>query len=245
MKKLFLFLSMLLSTLLGCAFKSPAPKGQLTYCSYSRTGHAGLGKDYCELIADVDSVPKVVVVLGEGNRFGNPVIRGEYSVSREVVDSLQKDLADREVHKLAGYSVDEAMTGGHTYRIYMEYSSGEKVNAWWYGHDIKEEAIMAYNFIERFFAPWREKASTELVAGRIREMEERFDRLSAAVKKGKRYPQIEDDFQELERYLMSHQWQRDYEADERGLLPANLKRGVLGQDALYDLLGRSQPLLGK
>ena len=44
---------------------------------------------------------------------------------------------------------------------------------------------------------------------------------------------------------MSHQWQRDYEADERGLLPANLKRGVLGQDALYDLLGRSQPLLGK
>ena len=28
----------------------------------------------------------------------------------------------------------------------------------------------------------------------------------------------------------------DYEADERGELPPDLKRGVLSQDALYDLL---------
>ena len=29
---------------------------------------------------------------------------------------------------------------------------------------------------------------------------------------------------------------RDYEADEAGKLPADLKRGVLSEDAVYDLL---------
>ena len=50
------------------------------------------------------------------------------------------------------------MSGGHTYRIYMEYSSGRKVNAQWYGHDIKPEALSAYGMIKSFFNPWRERA---------------------------------------------------------------------------------------
>lgn len=41
---------------------------------------------------------------------------------------------------------------------------------------------------------------------------------------------------ELRAYYESGQWQRDYEADERGELPRDLKRGVLSQDALWDLL---------
>ncbi len=42
----------------------------------------------------------------------------------------------------------------------------------------------------------------------------------------------------LEDYYTSEQWREDYEADEQGLLPDDLKRGVLSQDALYDLLDR-------
>ena len=34
----------------------------------------------------------------------------------------------------------------------------------------------------------------------------------------------------------SGQWREDYEADELGELPPDLKRGVLSQDALFDLL---------
>lgn len=41
---------------------------------------------------------------------------------------------------------------------------------------------------------------------------------------------------QLEAYYSSGQWLEDYEADERGELPPDLKRGVLSQDALYDLL---------
>jgi hypothetical protein len=33
----------------------------------------------------------------------------------------------------------------------------------------------------------------------------------------------------LDEYYTSGEWQEDYEADEEGLLPANLKRGVLSQ----------------
>ena len=41
---------------------------------------------------------------------------------------------------------------------------------------------------------------------------------------------------ELREYYENGQWLLDYEADERGELPATLKRGVLSQDGLWDLL---------
>ena len=44
----------------------------------------------------------------------------------------------------------------------------------------------------------------------------------------------------LDAYYTSGEWLEDYTADERGEFPPDMKRGVLAQDALYDLLGRSQ-----
>ena len=41
---------------------------------------------------------------------------------------------------------------------------------------------------------------------------------------------------ELRDYYENGQWLRDYEADERGELPGDLKRGVISQDGLWDLL---------
>ena len=75
---------------------------------------------------------------------------------------------------------------------------------------------------------------TETVA-RIRSMEQSFDALQ-------RTPPDTEEFrsllQLLTRYLESGQWLRDYELDEQGLLPEDLKRGVLSQDALFDFLER-------
>ena len=110
----------MLSALLGCASTKPAPKGQLVYCSYACTGAAGLGKDYCELIADVDSVPRVVVVLGEGTR----------------------------------------------------------------------------------------------------------------------YKDMKADYEALDWYMRSGQWKKDFEMDEKGRLPKDLKRGVLSEDGLYEVLSQ-------
>ena len=155
------FLLIMAISIFSCGAFAHKPTGNLIYCSYSCRGAAGLGSDYCELIADTDSIPKVVVVLDEGNRFGDPVIRRNYPVDRSVVDSLAQMLADAKVYKLNGYNVEEPICGGYSHRIHMEYSSGDKVSAFWYGNKIKDEAWSAYHAIERFFAPWVAQARQE------------------------------------------------------------------------------------
>ena len=141
-----------------------APKGNLIYCSYSQVGTEGLGKEYCELIADPGTEPRVHVVLNQGNRFHYPEVDQEFSATPEDVQNLQNWLKENKVYKLDGYNLQEAITGGKAYRIYMEYDSGDKVEARWYGIKVKDKALEAYHYIYTFFKPWREaipdKAST-------------------------------------------------------------------------------------
>ncbi|MBQ9733221.1 MAG: DUF4298 domain-containing protein [Clostridia bacterium] len=47
---------------------------------------------------------------------------------------------------------------------------------------------------------------------------------------------MEEYYDALKEYMDSGLWLSDYEADERGELPPELKRGVLSQDGLYELL---------
>lgn len=42
----------------------------------------------------------------------------------------------------------------------------------------------------------------------------------------------------LSEYYGSAAWKRDFAADEAGLLPQDLKRGVLSEDGVYDLIER-------
>lgn len=48
---------------------------------------------------------------------------------------------------------------------------------------------------------------------------------------------VSDGVRELERYYTGKTWRKDHDDDEAGRLPADLKRGVLSEDAVYDLLG--------
>ena len=64
----------------------------------------------------------------------------------------------------------------------------------------------------------------ESIVERIQRMEAHFDRAEP------------EDLAILAEYYDSGLWLSDYEADERGEIPKNLKRGVLSQDGLYDLL---------
>ena len=57
-----------------------------------------------------------------------------------------------------------------------------------------------------------------------------------------RYLALGDDMAELEAYYQGPQWMRDYEDDCAGRLPAGLKRGVLSEDAVYDLLSGRKAL---
>lgn len=68
---------------------------------------------------------------------------------------------------------------------------------------------------------------------RIQAMEAIYDRVLAGLKSENR---VQDDITSLETYYTSKLWREDYEADEAGLLPADLKRGVLSEDGIYNLL---------
>ena len=47
---------------------------------------------------------------------------------------------------------------------------------------------------------------------------------------------IQEDVQELAAYYEGESWREDFEADEAGELPLDLKRGVLSEDGIYDVL---------
>ena len=75
---------------------------------------------------------------------------------------------------------------------------------------------------------------------RIERMEDSYCRVRKVVdgirSKLDRLARLQDRIRELEAYQESGEWLKDFEADERGEIPSDIPRGVLSEDALYDLL---------
>ena len=71
-------------------------------------------------------------------------------------------------------------------------------------------------------------------------MERRLNRALAAVKRLSsaldKWEDAQEAITELDKYYTSGVWRQDFEDDEAGLLPADLKRGVLSEDGIWDLL---------
>ena len=84
---------------------------------------------------------------------------------------------------------------------------------------------------------------------RIKRMEALLNRVQAAVEDAERDRDgllaVQEELRELEAYLNSDERRSDLAADEAGLLPAGLRRGVLSQDAIWNLLERSDEMLAE
>lgn len=82
---------------------------------------------------------------------------------------------------------------------------------------------------------------------RIKEMEEALNRAQAAVAQLDRawenYCGVREDIGQLEAYLNSPERRQDLKAEESGLLPETLPRGVLSEDAIWNLLEQHDELL--
>ena len=82
---------------------------------------------------------------------------------------------------------------------------------------------------------------------RISQMEEILDRaLSVMAELEKNLSELESlqpHIQKLEAYYTGKDWKADFRLDEQGKLPQDLKRGVLSEDAVYDLLEKNRELL--
>ena len=81
---------------------------------------------------------------------------------------------------------------------------------------------------------------------RIKTMEQHLDRASQAVIRLSAalddYAEAQEAIRELSAYYGSNDWKQDYADDEQGLLPHDLKRGVLSEDAIWNLLEDSRNL---
>ena len=91
---------------------------------------------------------------------------------------------------------------------------------------------------------------------RIREMEQLMERASAAVMTLSaaidQYTEAQEAIAALRKYYGSREWKKDFADDEAGRLPRDLKRGVLSEDGIWNLLAdnrelmeRLQPLIPK
>ena len=63
--------------------------------------------------------------------------------------------------------------------------------------------------------------------------------LSAALDK---YLDVQEAIKMLSDYYGSEDWKKDFADDEVGLLPSDLKRGVLSEDGIWNLLSDSREL---
>lgn len=77
-------------------------------------------------------------------------------------------------------------------------------------------------------------------------MELQLDRASAAVMELSaaldRYEDAQEAIASLETYYGSDEWRKDFADDEAGRLPQDLKRGVLSEDAVWNLLSDNRDL---
>ena len=67
--------------------------------------------------------------------------------------------------------------------------------------------------------------------------------MDALEKKIEEYEAFQPEIRRLEAYYTSQQWKDDYAMDEAGTFPEKLKRGVLSQDGIWNLLERNRELI--
>ena len=68
-------------------------------------------------------------------------------------------------------------------------------------------------------------------------------KMDALEKKIAEYEAFQAEIQKLEAYYTSRQWKDDLAMDEAGEFPDKLKRGVLSEDGIWNMLERNKELL--
>lgn len=75
---------------------------------------------------------------------------------------------------------------------------------------------------------------------RIERMEQNLERATDALRALNdaldEYEAVQEALQELDTYYGSDTWKQDFADEEQGRLPKTLKRGVLSEDAIWDVL---------
>lgn len=84
-----------------------------------------------------------------------------------------------------------------------------------------------------------DKEQVERIQAMERTLNEAFQAVRELRTALERYERIHPRLQKLKTYYESQQWMKDVEDDRAGRLPEGLRRGVLSEDAVYDLLSEA------
>ena len=57
------------------------------------------------------------------------------------------------------------------------------------------------------------------------------------------YEEAQQGIRRLEEYYTGDEWKKDFEDDEKGLIPSEIRRGVLSEDSVYNLLEKNDIVL--
>lgn len=87
---------------------------------------------------------------------------------------------------------------------------------------------------------------TKSVIKRIEYFEKIYDNITNNIEKLENlldeYEENLSKIKELEEYYSSEIYMRDYILDEQGKIPTDIKRGILSEDGIYDLLIKNKEL---
>lgn len=107
-----------------------------------------------------------------------------------------------------------------------------------------EEATAMYEHKKNHFA---KRLQRDNVPADLNKMEAIYQKASVTLKALEAnifdLQHMQDDLQKLSDYYGSKQWRKDFEADEQGLYPEDLKRGVLSEDGVYNLLEQNKEIM--
>ena len=171
---------------------------------------------------------KIVIIDGSPRKKMNTAAKGMITIdTTNMCSHLQRKLFEKDgiYHSLwIAMQDDPELTAVVRSRQLQIYRNGIKV------------LVLAGKSAPKII---REDAICEILQiERIKWMEQRFDNALAAIKDGSAVSlkAVKEDVAELSKYYSSELWKQDFAADEAGNLPPNLKRGVLSEDGIWNLL---------
>ena len=132
----------------------------------------------------------------------------------------QEKLSDEEALQLVFDKIDEAEIWIPDYEIVSRYQSKKKQ----FRNRLAGEKVPQHIFVM--------ESILEKAALKMDELEKKIEE----------YEAFQSEIQKLEEYYTSPQWKADYAADEAGEYPDKLRRGVLSEDGIWNLLERNREL---
>ena len=123
--------------------------------------------------------------------------------------------------------------------LQIVYNKIDEAKIWIPTHEVEKKYFSKKNQFKKRLAAENVPQHLFVMEGILNRATQKMDALE---KKIAEYEEFQAEIQKLEAYYTSQQWKDDFAMDEKGELPDKLKRGILSEDGIYNLLERNKEL---